>query len=878
MLDMRAFGIVLTILLSVCSPTRAQTKGEIADLNQQIFRLYQAGEYAKATLIVQKALELSEKKFGPGHANVGTILNNLAELYKIQGRHAEAEPLLKRSLSIRKKALGSDHPHVGRSLNSLADLYESQSRHAEAEPLLKQSIKIVEKSLGSNHPNVGILLNNLAEIHKTQGKYAEAEPLLKRSINIVVKALGPGHPNVGVSLSNLANIYKLQGWYAKAEPLYKRSINIIKKALGSDHPDLGTSLNNLAGLYYSQGRYAEAEPLYKRSITIYEKALGSKHLYVGQALTNLADTYKLQGRYTEAEPLYKRSIIIIKKSLRPNHPNVGTALDNLAELYKLQGRHAEAEPLLKRSLSIVEKALGLDHPEVGQLLNSLAVLYHNQSRYTEVDPLLKRSINIIEKALGPDHPNVGTTLNNQASVYLSQGRYTEAEPLYKRSLLIREKALGSDHIDVGQSLNNLAVLYRLQGKYADAEPLYKRSLSIREKALGLDHPNVGTTLSNLARLYQETAQTDEEKKVRKRLALMPPSGTRHIPIYFATTRIHSGGNELYGGSDSDTTYFGRVIMQIPAEIIEQQGRERANMLGRLDRRRTDLSGAKFFKRVRHRTLNLNQAAESIEAFLSRTALFKNQALIFIHGFNVNFNEATQRISQIAFDLEFDGALVAFSWASLGRGDPIAYKSDRGRADRSVQRFTALLDQLSERFPNLKLHIIAHSMGNRILTRALHQIAQRPRYAKRPNIGEIILAHADVDPEWCKKLGKARPFVRGITNYVNRDDWALLAAKAFRLGKGRCGRLPRVYKGIETIDTTGMGGRGSVKTLISGKNHHGVFANDPLLFGEITRLIAAGQRPPEDRTPELAQRKDKNGAIYWAYDKSKDVVIITQTAK
>ena len=47
-------------------------------------------------------------------------LNNLAELYRNQGRYADAEPLHKRSLAIREKALGPDHPDVAQSLNNLA--------------------------------------------------------------------------------------------------------------------------------------------------------------------------------------------------------------------------------------------------------------------------------------------------------------------------------------------------------------------------------------------------------------------------------------------------------------------------------------------------------------------------------------------------------------------------------------------------------------------------------------------------------------------------------------------------------------------------------------------------------------------------------------
>ena len=76
-------------------------------------------------------------------------LNNLAELYRDQGRYAEAEPLYKRSLAIREKALGPDHPDVATALNNLAVLYEDQGRYADAEPLYKRSLAIQRKSTWS---------------------------------------------------------------------------------------------------------------------------------------------------------------------------------------------------------------------------------------------------------------------------------------------------------------------------------------------------------------------------------------------------------------------------------------------------------------------------------------------------------------------------------------------------------------------------------------------------------------------------------------------------------------------------------------------------------------------------------------------------------
>jgi tetratricopeptide (TPR) repeat protein len=46
---------------------------------------------------MQRALEIHEKSYGRDHPNVATSLNDLAELYRIEGRYAEAEPLYQRA-------------------------------------------------------------------------------------------------------------------------------------------------------------------------------------------------------------------------------------------------------------------------------------------------------------------------------------------------------------------------------------------------------------------------------------------------------------------------------------------------------------------------------------------------------------------------------------------------------------------------------------------------------------------------------------------------------------------------------------------------------------------------------------------------------------
>jgi tetratricopeptide (TPR) repeat protein len=46
----------------------------------------------------------------PNHPQLATHLNNLAALYRSQGKYSEAEPLYLEALAISEQSLDSDHP------------------------------------------------------------------------------------------------------------------------------------------------------------------------------------------------------------------------------------------------------------------------------------------------------------------------------------------------------------------------------------------------------------------------------------------------------------------------------------------------------------------------------------------------------------------------------------------------------------------------------------------------------------------------------------------------------------------------------------------------------------------------------------------------
>ena len=83
---------------------------------------------------------------------MATSLNNLAVLYRDQGRYAQAEPLFQRALAIWEKALGPEHPNVATALENYARLFREMKRGAAARELEARAQAIRAAHAKNNPP------------------------------------------------------------------------------------------------------------------------------------------------------------------------------------------------------------------------------------------------------------------------------------------------------------------------------------------------------------------------------------------------------------------------------------------------------------------------------------------------------------------------------------------------------------------------------------------------------------------------------------------------------------------------------------------------------------------------------------------------------
>jgi tetratricopeptide (TPR) repeat protein len=227
---------------------------------------YRQGPLAAYDLVrplLERALAVTEMKFGPDHSHTATGLNNLGFILQDQGDLAGARPYFERALAIREKVLGSDHPDTAVSLDNLGGLLHAHGDLADARPYRERALAIREQALGSDHPETAKSLNNLGTLLQAQGDLAGARSYYERALAIREQALGPDHPDTANSLDSLGVLLSLQRKFAMARPNFQRALGIVEKSFGPAHPTTRRIARNLAETLQALGYTQQLKALRK---------------------------------------------------------------------------------------------------------------------------------------------------------------------------------------------------------------------------------------------------------------------------------------------------------------------------------------------------------------------------------------------------------------------------------------------------------------------------------------------------------------------------------------------------------------------------------------------------------------------------------------
>lgn len=348
-----------------------------------------------------------------------------------------------------------------------------------------------------------------------------------------------------------------------------------------------------------------------------------------------------------------------------------------------------------------------------------------------------------------------------------------------------------------------------------------------------------------------------------------PNPYHLMKIFYGTNRkMRIDNKKILGIIERDSEYYNGVDAEVLNLGVADVSIPRSHRRGTVER--PSIWSLDFKSDAdRHVTLHGIQAMESNDFYKqvkSHKIMKDNSALIFIHGFNVPFNSALHSAAVLSYDMQFPGVTMAYSWPSDGKLKE--YISDQTDSESAATYLIKFLEGINANAQFDRIHIVAHSMGNRLLTRAMEQLRFKnlERLANQQEVEDIkfenlVMVAPDVDIGLFEnRFSRILPiFANRVSLYGSSEDVALIKASENLSGKPRLGSMNPivVYPNIDTVDATGTG-----TSFFKFNLDHSYYLNQKFIK-DICGLVIEGFEPKNRNSlqPAILANQDRYWVLY-----------------
>ena len=465
-----------------------------------------------------------------------------------------------------------------------------------------------------------------------------------------------------------------------------------------------------------------------------------------------------------------------------------------------------------------------------------------------------------------DKPALVELLRNLGEYSAQVNRDDAAADYYGRALALQESTLDPQDPDLAPTLTALAGLALKAKRFPDAAALELRVLDIERKTYGEHHANVLATLTKLREIYHSAGDNDGVARMDAQLLQATPRALPKTRRYkqdqgFATVRVFYGTNRALSGEAKPAEFYGKArgdlqygyldvtIPQVHKEAeLETQPRWTEVVLDASEARRRYVLLEKITPLANNAFVNALQ--------LQVKASPSKDVFIFVHGFNNTFEDAARRAAQLTYDLDFDGTPLLYSWPS--QGSATAYAVDEAAVGISGRKMAEFLETVVNQSGAARVHILAHSMGNRALLEALQTyLAKRSPDNRQHIFGQIVFTAPDVDRDYfVDAIEPLRSAADRITLYASSNDYALRSSQ-FLHGAPRAGTAGDVIIRLVGLDTIDM------SAVPADALGHTYFAANAGAIFDIFRLLWRGDPPPQ--RCGMSDRKASGALAVWVFN-------------
>jgi tetratricopeptide (TPR) repeat protein len=286
------------------------------------------------------------------------IAQNLGSIYQRQDRYRDAESMFRLALQWRQKNLPAASVEIAYSLNNLADMYRIEGRNWEAQSLLETAVRSVQQ-FHPDAPGLPRILNTLALVRNNFNQFDEAEELLRAAM-VLCQRQGTTTLEYGVTLNNLGQVLQTRNDLNAAASLYAQAIAIFGNLGTQATGYLASALANSGMLYLHLGRIEEALQAEQRALGLL-RPTGNEALRA-TILRNLGIIAASRGSAADSLHYFEESLTIQEKILGAEHPGTADLLQDYASAAMRAGNKSLSRKLRRRAKELLAR-LSRQSPE-----------------------------------------------------------------------------------------------------------------------------------------------------------------------------------------------------------------------------------------------------------------------------------------------------------------------------------------------------------------------------------------------------------------------------------------------------------------------------------------------------------------------------------
>ncbi len=263
---------------------------------------------------------------------------------------------------------------------------------------------------------------------------------------------------------------------------------------------------------------------------------------------------------------------------------------------------------------------------------------------------------------------------------------------------------------------------------------------------------------------------------------------RRVTVYVATTRQRAAsGENVFTSGLSPKLNFVKYSISIPP--IHRQLEIEWPRSGAID-------PAESFAVVSQATLTEDDFKIAVQSNTAGSNA-KREVVIFVHGYNYNYQESLYRMAQLVADGGSDVSPILFAWPS--EGTVTGYVADKEAVTYSRDSLAHVLTLVAEMRGIGEIGLVGHSMGAWLVVEALRQLrlSRKDRVIER--LHYVALAAPDIDVNVFRSqmavIGRLNPPMKLL---VSKDDQALSISAHLADSTGRVGNLDVADPAVQAL--------------------------------------------------------------------------------